>query len=775
MLSSSNSSSSPQVSKTPSVQQPEWFPPTGRDTGIEVFNSLTLKKEKLVLQDDSNTLTWYTCGPTVYDWSHMGHARTYVGFDIVRRILEDYFNFNIIYIENITDIDDKIIKKSNRVCLEENIVKFLEKISNLPKSESLSKLETYLKNLKQKLEADQLEKEKSKQLTLNQLTQERDLLVQAVKEAGLDSNEVSAPDFLSVPRYYEKLFWEDMQQLQVKPPTVLVRVTEHIPEVINFIQKIIDNGFAYESEGSVYFDVDAFQNSQKHVYAKLEPWSANCEDRLLDGEGETQTSKKITKRSKKDFALWKLSQPGEPEYESKWGKGRPGWHIECSAMACYALQKAAELAGRNTSENPPVLDVHCGGIDLKFPHHDNELAQSEAYLGNRQWVNYFLHTGHLSINGMSMSKSKKNFITIREALKYYTARQIRTMFLFRTFDSEMEYSVDSMEYAKNVEKQFQEFFGNLKVIFRDYNNKGGKIIEKWSNEEFDLNNFLGEKKLSIDKALRSSFDTKTSMIDLQQLVKKTNTYLEVKNVDKYNEFIKKGGDQHASDAPQYPSVMLLKQVAYYITRILNVFGLVDSVDSFGFPVSGSDDYESNVTPIINALSEFRAEIRSIARDKEDKKEQRILKACDALRDDVLPTLGIKLEDKKDTITWKLVDKEELMREREEKLEKEKQAKKDAVSKAQSALATAEEEYQKSLIAPQDLFKTGEYASKYSEYDDKGIPTKDASGQEITKRAKKNLEKLLAKQEKLYQSQEAKKKAVEEKKAALEKAIALLSE
>ncbi|EFC49827.1 cysteinyl-tRNA synthetase [Naegleria gruberi] len=648
----------------PSVQQPEWFKPQGRDTGIEVYNSLTCQKEKFILQDNSNTITWYTCGPTVYDWSHMGHARTYVGFDIVRRILEDYFNFNVIYIENITDIDDKIIKKN----------------------------------------------------------------------------------FLSVPRYYEHLFWEDMKQLQVKTPTVLVRVTEHIDEVVSFIQQIIDNGFAYEEGGNVYFDVEAFQQNQKHVYGKLEPWNVNCEERLMDGEGESETEKKVfKKKSKKDFALWKTSKPGEPEWDSKWGKGRPGWHIECSAMACYALQQAAKLAGR--SANDATLDVHCGGIDLKFPHHDNELAQSEAYLGSRQWVNYFLHTGHLSIDGMSMSKSKKNFITIRQALEKYTARQIRMMFLYRKFDDEMEYSETTMEYAKSIEKSFQEFFGNLKIIFRDYVTKTGKSIEKWDQADFELSETLSKSKLDVDTALRNSFDTIKCMITLQSLIKATNTYLEKKN---------------------YPSVPLLKQVGYYVTRIFSVFGLVDGVDTFGFPVSGGESYEENVAPIINALSDFRSEIRNIARDKNDKKEQRILQTCDSLRDDVLPGLGIRLEDKKETTSWKLADKNELLREREEKKANEKQAKLDALKKSEEKLATAQKEYETSLIDPLEFFKQGEYASQFSEWDETGLPTKDKDGVEVTKSAKKNLSKALDKQKKLFTQQEAKKKAVQDAETLVHK-------
>lgn len=173
-----------------------------------------------------------------------------------------------------------------------------------------------------------------------------------------------------------------MQLLNVKPADVLTRVSEYVPEIVAFVEKIIQNGYAYESQGSVYFDVGAFK--KQHNYAKLAPWAAGHGELLEEGEGSLGAN--LTgKKSSADFALWKASKAGEPYWESPWGRGRPGWHIECSAMA-------GEVIGE-------VLDIHSGGIDLCFPHHDNELAQSEAYFGNQQWVNYFLHAGHLHIEG----------------------------------------------------------------------------------------------------------------------------------------------------------------------------------------------------------------------------------------------------------------------------------------------------------------------------------------------------------------------------------------
>ena len=228
--------------------------------------------------------------------------------------------------------------------------------------------------------------------------------------------------FTKLTKKYETRFMEDVRTLNCLDPDVVTRVTEYIPQIIGFVEKIMQNGFAYRtSDNSVYFDIIAFEAAGNH-YARLEPWNRNNQDLQADGEGAL-TKKTTEKKSDADFALWKSSKPGEPSWQSPWGKGRPGWHIECSAMA------SDTLGGH--------IDIHAGGIDLAFPHHDNELAQSEAFWLDRshkyqhQWVNYFLHMGHLSIQGSKMSKSLKNFTTIREALGRgeWTPRSLRIVFL----------------------------------------------------------------------------------------------------------------------------------------------------------------------------------------------------------------------------------------------------------------------------------------------------------------------------------------------------------
>jgi cysteinyl-tRNA synthetase len=503
----------------------------------------------------------------VYDHSHMGHARTYLGFDIVLRILRDYFRYDIKYVMNVTDVDDKIIRKANLNLLSSSIDQIRD---------SDFKKKVCLELINDAKHAD-------KQIPLVK-----------IREYLGAINISTTPDFSTVTRLYEGEFRKEMHKLQIVPPVAVTRVTEYIPEIISYIQKIVDQGHAYLSNGSVYFNTKGF--SHDHTYCKLEPWSQTQVEKGLEGEGEWSRSKKLVdKKNVSDFVLWKKSNDGEPSWDSPFGQGRPGWHIECSVMA-------SQMLGSN-------IDIHCGGIDLRFPHHDNELAQSESYHNCQQWVNYFLHTGHLTIEGRSMSKSKKNFVTISEALQKYTPRQLRFLFVLHNFYDSMEYSETTMNTAIYTEKLFVEFVKNVVVATKTITDS-----EKWTSVDNEMYEFLLETKKRNDDFLRDSFDTQNVMKCLQVLITRTNSSMNTLKIP------------------------LLLQISDYVQSMLNVFGIL-------LEDGGSS---KDVGPMMDSVTNFRHNVRKIARES---KQIEILKECDKFRDELLGH-GIRIEDRKDGSIWK---------------------------------------------------------------------------------------------------------------------------
>lgn len=333
-------------------------------------------------------------------------------------------------------------------------------------------------------------------------------------KAREEGREYGMEIFSKLSTYWENHFNEDMQRLNVLPPTIITRVSEFIPENVAFVQRLVDKGLAYQTQnGSVYFDIQAYE-AKGHHYAKLEPWNRGDSALIADGEGSLSTAPNLDqqanpdvvpsssvfakeKKSASDFALWKSSKPGEPSWPSPWGRGRPGWHIECSVMAGHVL------GGK--------IDIHSGGIDLAFPHHDNEIAQSEAYWegdfkdedkccsgtegdGKHQWINYFLHMGHLSIQGSKMSKSLKNFVSIREALARgptgeapaWTARGLRVVFLMGGWKEGIEVGMGVLVGAKSWEDSINKFFTNVKAMTAEDSEKeqsGGFIPMKFTEAE----------------------------------------------------------------------------------------------------------------------------------------------------------------------------------------------------------------------------------------------------------------------------------------------------
>lgn len=311
---------------------------------MKIFNTLTREKEefKPITQGEVKI---YACGPTVYNFIHIGNARPICVFDVLRRYLE-YRGYKVTFVQNFTDIDDKIIKRAN----EENST------------------------------------------------------------------------FSEISEKYIKEFWVDAKGLNFTPATVHPKATENIEKIIEIVKGLIDNGHAYAVDGDVYFSPKTFKEYGKLSHQPLEELEAGA--RIMVGD---------IKKDPMDFALWKAAKPGEPYWDSPWGKGRPGWHIECSAMVCKYLGES--------------IDIHCGGQDLIFPHHENEIAQSECFTG-KPFANYWMHNGYINVDNVKMSKSLGNFKTVRDVANVYGYEPIRYLMISSSYRSPINYSIDIIEQCK---------------------------------------------------------------------------------------------------------------------------------------------------------------------------------------------------------------------------------------------------------------------------------------------------------------------------------------
>lgn len=558
--------------------------------------------------------------------------------------------------------------------------------------------------------------------------------------------------FTKLTQLYEARFMEDMRSLNVLDPDELTRVTEYGPEIVNFVERIVKNDFAYAtSDGSVYFDIKAFEEAGNH-YAKLEPWNRNDKQLQRDGEGSL-TNHVAMKRSKNDFALWKSSRPGEPSWNSPWGKGRPGWHIECSAMA------SAKLGSQ--------MDIHSGGIDLAFPHHDNELAQSEAYWRETQWVNYFLHIGHLSIQGSKMSKSLKNFTTIREALGRgsWNSRSLRIVFLLGGWREGIEITEDMIWASKAWEEKLNNFF--LKV--KNTTPAQAASLETPSTAVDDtLSQDLAAAQDRVWNALCDSFNTPSAMAAISELVTKFNSA--------------------ESSSLRNNTVGL---VAQWITSMVNIFGLNGTASGASSEIGWSGiDIPEYAAPILDSLSTLRDSLRELAISKTpvtpdtlsningaqadhgpiadaaqpyadvladfrqraaalvniksaENCSNELLTLCDQVRDVDLFDLGIYLEDQpngralvrpvtRDILEMRQRDTERTLQKQRAKEERERKA---------------VQQKEKGKISPREMFKTAEFSA----WDDDGVPTKDSEGKDVTKSRMKKLRKDWERQAKLHEA------------------------
>jgi len=613
---------------------PPWIQPDGKPGDLMVQNSLCPKELTPFIPANGPSVKWYSCGPTVYAPAHLGHARSYVTFDMMRRLFTDYFGYQVHFVENITDVDDKIIKRARQNFLVDEYLKdnsddkVLRKDITAAFGRALKKHDQSLAEIKEKLTTTKdsrfkktldnqiMEGGAKKELTVKdhekfQAATDREGMLKygrSVLAEAIDSEKKATVSDHSIFRAhaerFEIEFWEDMRTLNIRDPDVVTRVTEYVEDIKAYCQQIIDNGYGYVSNGSVYFDSAAFNKT--HDYAKLEPKSAGDQAKLEEGEGDMDETSERKRPS--DFALWKKSKAGEPMWESDWGMGRPGWHIECSAMC-------SDVHG-------DTLDIHTGGEDLKFPHHDNEIAQCEAYYSkdghcHKQWCNYFFHAGHLNIDGMKMSKSLKNFFSIREILELgYSWRQIRLLFSLQPWHAKLQFSFDTMKESQTKEKQLIEFFLNVRAVTRslETSDRLGSQTQRWTKEDRELNDAIVQCMTDVDAHLRNNFSYHDAMMcffsSKDGLIGSVNKYLQNADV-------------------VIPKMLLLNKAATFVNNTLKVLGIVkDGQDHFLGPKHG--ELEVAITKLLDLSTIARNRIMTVIRDRKDTSEQAALKEIQSM-------------------------------------------------------------------------------------------------------------------------------------------------
>jgi len=394
---------------------------------LKVYNTLTRKKEEFTPIQDK-IVKMYVCGPTVYDYCHIGHARSFIAFDTIRKYLE-YNGYNVIFVQNFTDIDDKMINRANAENCQ--VHELAEKFINA--------------------------------------------------------------------------YFEDTEPLNLKTATYYPRATALIPDMIAIIKVLMEKGYAYEVLGDIYFDITKFTGYGELANIKI------GDDELEEIEDGAPCKIYIgNKKHKKDFALWKKKKQGEPSWWSPWGEGRPGWHIECSTMSIKYLGDQ--------------IDIHGGGQDLIFPHHQNEIAQSEAYSGKKPFVKYWLHSGFVNINNEKMSKSLGNFITIRDALSKYPAEVIRFFLVSTQYRNPIDFSEDQIQIAKRTLDKFYitlDFLEQYSIIIRNFDKNSALISIK--KEEIDL---LSKVKDKFIQSMDNDFDTHNAILALMELIRYINKNME---------------------------------------------------------------------------------------------------------------------------------------------------------------------------------------------------------------------------------------------------------
>ena len=473
---------------------------------IKIYNTMTRKVEEFVPLKE-NEVSMYVCGPTVYNYIHIGNARPAIVFDTVRRYFE-YRGYKVKYVQNFTDVDDKIIKRAN--------------------------------------------------------------------EEGVTSKEIA--------RKYIEAYFEDTKKVNLKEEGMIrPRATEYIDEMQEIIKKLISEGYAYEVNGDVYFEVE----KDKDDYGCL------SHQDIGNLKAGARIEVNDIKKSPLDFALWKSAKPGEPSWDSPWGKGRPGWHIECSAMS-------SKLLG-------DVFDIHGGGQDLIFPHHENEIAQSRCS-SHQEYARYWMHNGYINVNGEKMSKSLGNFFLLREVLEHFEGRVIRFFVLGAHYRKPIDFSNNELEQAKSGLERIDNAVERLREKIKSGAVAGGDDLA-------GLKDLLKETEERFIQAMDDDFNTAQGIGVIFELIKEINKYTEVEKISEEG--------------------LKSLQMAYdYIENIMeNVFGV--TLKS-----------QENIGNLTADLVEFLLEIRRKARAEKN------WALSDEIRDR-LGEMGIKIKDGKDKTIWSL--------------------------------------------------------------------------------------------------------------------------
>ncbi len=466
---------------------------------MKVYNTMSKRKEEFQPLEEGK-VKMYVCGPTVYNYIHIGNARPMIVFDTVRRYFE-YKGYDVNFVSNFTDVDDKIIKKAN--------------------------------------------------------------------EEGVTAEEISK-------RYIEECK-KDMDAMNVKPATKNPLATEEIGGMIEMIKTLIEKGFAYEKNGTVYFRTRKFPDYGKLSHKNLDDLQSGGRALLVSGEDE--------KEDPLDFVLWKPKKEGEPAWQSPWGEGRPGWHIECSEMSKKYLGEQ--------------IDIHAGGEDLIFPHHENEIAQSEAANG-KDFAKYWLHNGFLNIDNRKMSKSLGNFFTVREISEKYDLQVLRFFMLSAHYRSPLNFSAELMEAAKSGLDRIVTAAENLNFL------KGNAKTESMTEAEKEAFAKSGEYVQNFENAMEDDFNTADAISAIFELVKYANTTAD------------------GSSSAEY-----LESLGERIVTLADVLGI-----------------------IVKKEQEMLAEdIEALIAERQAARKERNFARADEIRDELLAK-GIILEDTREGVKWK---------------------------------------------------------------------------------------------------------------------------